>query len=187
MDDYQLMRATRPLRAFVDDLSTWWLRRSRERIKSDNEFERMDALKTLGEVLEELSKLMAPFTPFLADKVYQDIGGKKTSVHLEAWPKAEENLINERLVADMMWLRALASRAHELRAEAKLAVRQTLASLTVTVKDEEEAQRLTRQGDLLGLLRDEVNVEEVRVVGGALEEGQTYQDYLGTLRKPPLE
>lgn len=186
MDDYQMMRATRPLRAFVDDLSTWWLRRSRERIKSDNEFERMDALKTLGEVLEELSKLMAPFTPFLADKVYQDVGGKKTSVHLESWAKAEENLINERLSADMTWLRAVASRAHELRAEAKLAVRQTLASLVVTVKEEEEAQRLTRQGDLLGLLRDEVNVEEVRVVGGALEDGQMYRADLDTVITPAL-
>lgn len=186
MDDYQIMRATRPLRSFVDDLSTWWLRRSRERIKSDNEFERMDALKTLGEVLEELSKLMAPFTPFLADKVYQDVGGKKTSVHLESWAKAEENLINERLSADMTWLRGVASRAHELRAEAKLAVRQTLASLVVTVKEDEEAQRLTRQGDLLGLLRDEVNVEEVRVVSGALEEGQVYRADLDTVITPAL-
>jgi isoleucyl-tRNA synthetase len=186
MDGYELMRASRPLRGFVDDLSTWWLRRSRDRIKSDNEFERMDALKTLREVLEELVKLMAPFTPFLADKVYQDIGGKKMSVHLESWPKLEENLLNERLALDMAWVRNVASRAHELRAEAKLAVRQTLASVIVTVREAEEAQRLMRQTDLLSLLRDEVNVEEVRVVNGVLEGADVFQVQLDMVITPAL-
>ncbi len=186
MDGYEFMRAMRPIRGFVDDLSTWWLRRSRDRLKSDNEFERMDALRTLREVLEELVKVMAPFTPFLAEKVYQDIGGKKTSVHLETWPKIEENLINDRLTEDMSWLRAVASRAHEVRAGAKMAVRQTLASLTVTMRDADEAARLMRQSDLLVLLREEVNVEEVRVVSGELPEGEPWMAVLDMVITPEL-
>lgn len=186
MDSYELARATRPLRAFVDDLSTWWLRRSRDRLKSENEFEKTDALRTLREVLEEVAKLMAPFTPFIAEKIYQDIGGKKTSVHLERWPKVEAKLIDERLTADMNWVRAVASRTHELRAEAKIPVRQTLASLTIAIASAEEAARLTRQGDLLGLLREEVNVEDVRVVAGALAEGELWQATLDTIITPEL-
>lgn len=186
MDAYELMRATRPLRDFVDDLSTWWLRRSRERLKSDNEFERLDAIRTLREVLEELAKLMAPFTPFIAEKIYLDIGGQKTSVHLERWPKAEERLLDDRLTADMAWVRSVASRAHELRAEAKLPVRQTLSSLTVVFRDGEEAARLARQNDLLTLLRDEVNVEQVHVVSGEVQEGAPWQAALDTVITPAL-
>jgi isoleucyl-tRNA synthetase len=186
MDAYEVMRATRPLREFVDDLSTWWLRRSRERIKSDNEFEKLDALRTLREVLEELAKLMAPFTPFLADKVYQDIGGQKTSVHLERWSKVETRLLDPRLGSDMAWVRTVASRTHELRAEAKIPVRQTLASLTVAMRDGDEAHRLTQQGDLLAILRDEINVEEVKVVVGAADSADAWQATLDTVITPEL-
>lgn len=186
MNGYELMRATRPLRLFVDDLSTWWLRRSRERLKSENEFEKTDALRTLREVLEELAKLMAPFTPFIAEKIYQDIGGKKMSVHLERWPKVEANIIDERLTTDMAWLRAVASRTHELRAEVKIPVRQTLASLTVTLASAEEAARLTRQSDFLALLREEVNVEDVRITAGSLAEGDPWRAELDTVITPEL-
>lgn len=186
MDGYELMRATRPLRTFVDDLSTWWLRRSRERLKSENEFERSDALRTLREVLEELSKLMAPFTPFIADKIYQDIGGQKMSVHLERWPKTEDNLRDERLTNDMAWVRTVASRVHELRAQAGLPVRQTLASIKVSLRDAEEAVRLSRQSDLLALLRDEVNVEEVRVDAAASESTEPWSVVLDTVITPAL-
>jgi hypothetical protein len=86
----------------------------------------------------------------------------------------------------MAWVRNVASRAHELRAEAKLAVRQTLASVIVTVREAEEAQRLMRQTDLLSLLRDEVNVEEVRVVNGVLEGADVFQVQLDMVITPAL-
>ncbi len=165
MDHYELARATRPLRGFVDDLSTWWLRRSRDRLKSDNAFERMDALRTLREVLEETAKMMAPFTPFIAEKIYLDIGGAKTSVHLEKWSKPQSRLLDDRLTGDMQWVREVCSKAHEARAAAKIPVRQVLARLTVQCKDAAEASRLSRQADLLHLIRDEVNVEGVTVEG----------------------
>ena len=103
MDRYELARATRPIRGFIDDLSTWWLRRSRERLKSDNAFEQADALKTLREVLEEFSKIIAPFMPFIAERIYSDIGGQKASVHLEKWSKVETRTLDERLLMDMQW------------------------------------------------------------------------------------
>ncbi len=186
MNAYELMRATRPLRDFVDDLSTWWLRRSRERIKAENEFEKVDALRTLREVLEELAKLMAPFTPFLAEKIYQDIGGQKMSVHLERWPKTEARFIDPRLTSDMAWVRAVASRTHELRTEAKLAVRQVLASLTISLRESAEVSRLMQQKDLLALLREEVNVEEIRVVVGTFEGEVSWQAALDTVITPAL-
>ncbi|MDO8583821.1 MAG: isoleucine--tRNA ligase [bacterium] len=161
MDHYDLGKAARPLREFVDDLSTWWLRRSRDRLKSDNEFERMDALKTLREILEETAKVFAPFTPFIAEKIYQDIGGQKASVHLEKWPDVNERSLDDHLLQDMKWVREVCSKGHEERAAAKIPVRQALASVNIVLKDTKEAQRLQHQADLLQLIREELNVESV--------------------------
>jgi isoleucyl-tRNA synthetase len=170
MDVYELAKAARPLRALVEDLSTWWLRRSRDRIKSENAYERLDALKTLLEVLLELSKMLAPFTPFLAEKVYLDIGGKMASVHLEKWSKVDARLIDQRLLSDMKWAREAVSRGHELRAASKIAVRQALAAAIVRLSDAGEATRLSGQADLIQLMAEELNVEAVRIEHAA---GQT--------------
>ncbi len=163
MDAYELARAARPLRGLIEDLSTWWLRRSRDRMKSENAFNRADALRTLYEVLLETAKMFAPFTPFIAEKVYLDIGGKLSSVHLEKWSKSDARLIDTRLLADMQLVRGVASKGHEQRSLSKIPVRQALAAAVVHVKDAEEAARLMHQTDLLQLLADELNVELVRI------------------------
>ncbi len=165
MDAYELVKATRPLRAFVDDLSTWWLRRSRDRLKSENVYERLDALKTLREVLEIFTKLCAPFIPFLAEKVYQEMSCAKASVHLDAWPKAETRLQDTGLEQDMRWIRDVASAAHELRVKQALPIRQTLASLTISFVHPEELERSQKKTMLLEVLRDELNVEKVLLQG----------------------
>ena len=186
IEGYQIARAARPLREFVDDLSTWWLRRSRERMKSDHEYERMDALRTLKEVLIELSKLMAPFTPFIAEKIYLDLGGMKASVHLESWPKDQERMVDERLMQDMVWVRAVVSRGHEMRTVAKIPVRQALANITVTFKSDEERMRLSTQRDLMQIMKDELNVEEIVLEHRAtLEEDWTAA--LDTVITPALK
>ncbi len=163
MDAYDLARAARPLRPLVEDLSTWWLRRSRDRMKSENPFNRADALRTLYEVLLEITKMLAPFTPFIAEKVYLDIDGKLSSVHLEKWSKSDARLIDTRLLSDMTLVRGVASKGHEQRSMSKIPVRQALAAAIVYLKDAEEAARLMRQSDLLQLLGEELNVEAVRV------------------------
>ncbi len=169
MDGYQLAVAARPLKAFVDDLSTWWLRRSRERFKSEHEYERMDALRTLKEVLEEFSKVIAPFMPFIAERIYLDIGGQKSSVHLETWPKVQDRYINEKLMQDMDWVRQMVSKGQEARNVSKIPVRQALASVTLSVRSAEELARLVHQADLLGLVRDELNVEAVQLTQAPAE------------------
>src|SRR5690606_36486374 len=71
LDIYEIDRAARPLAVFIDDLSTWYLRRSRDRFKSDDSTDEMQVRKTLRYVLREFTKLMAPFMPFIAEYIYQ--------------------------------------------------------------------------------------------------------------------
>lgn len=175
LEGYELSRAIRPIRGFIDDLSTWWLRRSRDRMKGSDPDDRLDALKTLREVLLDLSTLLAPAAPFLSDRMYLDLGGAKSSVHLERWPKSDARLIDERLLADMQWVRTAAAAGQEQRAITKMPVRQALASATVFVRDAKEAARLAERTDILALLRDELNVEEIRTVHG----GKTEPDAAG--------
>ncbi|MDD5437634.1 MAG: isoleucine--tRNA ligase [Patescibacteria group bacterium] len=164
MDNYDLANALRPLRPFVDDFSTWWLRRSRERMKQvEDPDDVLDALRTLREVLLVLSRLMAPFAPFFAERLYQDLEGEKMSVHLDRWPKFDERAMDERLEKDMVWVRDVVTAGLEARVQAKLPVRQALASIKINLKAPAELKRLSVKTDLLGLIRDELNVEQVKL------------------------
>lgn len=186
MDHYELAKAARPIREFVDELSTWWLRRSRDRLKSDNAYERMDALRTLREILEELSKVIAPFMPFIADKMYLNVGGSKASVHLEKWPKADRRTIDERLLADMQWVRDVVSKGHEQRVNSKIAVRQALASVQIRFTDATQSERLKKQGDLLQLIKEELNVEAVVLEGHPELSNEAWTVTLDTRMTPEL-
>jgi isoleucyl-tRNA synthetase len=187
MERYDLVGAIRPLRVWVNDLSTWWLRRSRERMKGENAYEKLDALRTLREALLETSLLFAPFAPFFAEKLYQDMSGSKMSVHLDRWPKGDERLIDEQLIQDMEWLRAVTAAAHEARAVAKLPVRQALAALTVGLRNASDAARLSQRNDLLALLRDEVNVERVVLNGGVETGTEAWAVEFDTVLTPELK
>ena len=187
MDVYDLPNATRPIRSWIDDLSTWWLRRSRERMKGDNEFEKMDALKTLKEALLETSRVLAPFAPFFADKLYQDIGGPKMSVHLDLWPSVDARAIDDQLLADMKWVREVCAGGHEQRALTKMAVRQALASVTVRMRDASEAERLSTKADLLRMVADELNVEHVALTSGATVESRPFDVELDIVLTPELK
>lgn len=152
---YQIDKAARPLMGFVDDLSTWYTRRSRDRFKSDNREDRMNALVTTRHVLLEFSKIMAPFTPFYAEHLF---GKVKTladveSVHLVSWPKAET--IDASVLKDMEETRKLVTLALQERAKANIKVRQPLSKLTL------KNSRL--QKTYIDLIKDEVNVKEVVV------------------------
>lgn len=151
LENYELDRATRPIADFVDDFSTWYVRRSRDRFRAEDS--RREAVETLSFVLLELSKLMAPFTPFLAERIYQELNfvGKKESVHLENWPVAGE--VDQKIIEDMKIVRQITSKALEARARAGVKVRQPLGKLIL--KDE----NLKYLEDLLKIIKDEVNVE----------------------------
>lgn len=155
LDSYDTVRATREIGDFVNDLSTWYIRRSRGR-KDEGFF------VTLYYSLIELSKIIAPFMPFLAEKIYQNLhspGGYEESVHLTDWPETRK-LTKEQteLLRQMEKVREVVEQAHSLRAEAGIKLRQPLASLTMARSDKKDWPEA-----LIAILKDEVNVTEITV------------------------
>ena len=116
-----------------------------------DEKDKQSAVETLGYTLFTLSKLMAPFTPFVADELYRRLGGEKESVHLEGWPKAGK--ADEKVIKEMEEVRKIVELALAKRDEAGIKVRQPLSKLTVT------GHKLSEE--LADLIKDEVNVKEV--------------------------
>ena len=154
LDAYDTVRATRAIQEYVDDLSTWYLRRSRKR-KDAGFFETMRAS------LLTTSRVLAPFMPFLAEALYLELAGVDSagSVHLGDWPKAEFSLDakgRKELLEGMAGIRSLASLGLAARAQAKIKVRQPLGKLVVR-----GAQAALRDERLLAILRSEVNVKEI--------------------------
>ena len=156
MEKYELDRATRPIAVFTDDFSTWYLRRSRNRFKGDDQNDKQQALETTAFIFFELSKIMAPFMPFFAEELYQQVkraqAGSVESVHLEQWPTADE--IDEDVLVDMHEVRSVVSSVLELRDEAGIKARQPLKKLRVKNK------KFEGRDELLALIQDEVNVKE---------------------------
>jgi isoleucyl-tRNA synthetase len=156
LEKYELDRAAKPFMLFVDDLSTWYLRRSRDRFKGDNAEDKQNALYTLNLVLKETAKLLAPFMPFLAEDIYQKLQPQKESVHLESWPAFVSP--DTKVIEDMAEVRRIVSLGLEARAKANIKVRQPLASFTVE-------KELTPE--YMEIVKDELNVKEI-VFGSAL-------------------
>lgn len=154
MENYELWRAVRPLVPFIADLSNWYLRRSRDRFKGEDEADRAAAIETLSTVLVVFAKIIAPFAPFFAEHMYQQLKGyglvSLDSVHLELWPEAVTKL-DEALLTNMEQARRVIELGHALRSEQKLKVRQPLA--TVWVKGVHVADELQE------LVIDELNVK----------------------------
>ena len=165
LESYELDKAARPIEDFVDDLSTWYLRRSRDRFRGDDATDKQAALATTRVVLLGLAKSVAPFMPFLAEEVYKRAGGKLESVHLEDWPEANMEA-EESVFTGMEFVRSIASMALMQRMENKIPVRQPLPRLTV--KHNGKAPDFWNAG-LEHILKDEVNVKEI-VFGGSLGE-----------------
>ncbi|MFQ5540972.1 MAG: class I tRNA ligase family protein [Candidatus Paceibacteria bacterium] len=155
LDAYQVDKAARPLADFVDDLSTWYVRRSRERLKGTDEEDKKAALKTMRWVLRKYAKLAAPFTPFIAEWLWQKVrrAADEESVHLAAWCTVRD--FDEKVLKDMAITRDIVSSAFELRAAAGIKVRQPLKKLTVN------NEQLAGKPELQELIKDEVNVKEI--------------------------
>ena len=153
LDNYEVMYATREFAPFIEDLSTWYIRRSRDRISTGDN----DSLNTLYISLETLSRLLAPFMPLFADELYLGMtaGSKKQSVHLESFPQVTVlNIeLDEKLIASMQKLREVASVGNALRKENNIAVKQPLKILYVSCE---------LDNTLLSILKEELNVKEVQ-------------------------
>lgn len=196
LDTHELDKATRPIMPFIDDLSTWYLRRSRDRFKhqennsssaslrdpSDSSSykhttllsdtprlvsevssldatlqDRENAIATTGWMLLQLSRLIAPFMPFLAEEIYQRLSceDKKESVHLETWPEMSVGLST--VLEDMDIARQIVEVALAQRAQSGIKVRQPLAELSFHL----QAKRRPLSADFLEIIKDEVNVKQV--------------------------
>ena len=153
MARYDIPNALKPVLPLIDDASNWYVRRSRKRFwKSDNDADKAAAYRTLHYVLVQLSLIMAPFTPFLAEELYRQLTGGE-SVHLLDWP--ETGHINELLIDDMSLAREVITEGLAQRAQAGIKVRQPL--LAVNVYDPK--QRLT--GEFKAIIAEELNVKQV--------------------------
>jgi isoleucyl-tRNA synthetase len=158
MKQYDVVRASRPIADFINELSTWYLRRSRERFKahsaSSGQAGDVAGINTLGYVLLEFSKLVAPFIPFTAEEIYKQVGGEKESVHLEDWPKVEKKLIDEDLLSQMDLARQIVEKGLAARSEAGVKIRQPLASYTTSL-----TKKLDKE--LIAIVQDELNVKKL--------------------------
>jgi len=164
MDSYDTVRAVRAMREFVADLSQWYIRRSRDRFKSEDGVDRAAAITTTRTVLDVLSRLIAPVAPFLAESVYRGVGGTAESVHLDVWPEVEPLSVEAKtLSTDMAEVRRLASLALEARQRTGIKVRQPLAMVTF------RSTLLEGKGAYADILADELNVKRV-VFDGAIPE-----------------
>ncbi|OGM99610.1 MAG: hypothetical protein A2817_00355 [Candidatus Yanofskybacteria bacterium RIFCSPHIGHO2_01_FULL_39_8b] len=167
LDKYDPTNAARAIEKFVvEDLSNWWLRRSRKR---------KEALELLRFLLLELAKLLAPFTPFLAEDVYRRLtndqrpttNDKKESIHLHDWPKVNKKLINKKLEEEMEEVRDIVTAGLALRKEKQIKVRQPLASLKLKISAKDGSapggknEKLKIKEELLNLAKEELNVKEV--------------------------
>ena len=148
--NYELDKATRPVTDFIDDLSVWYLRRSRDRLKSSDTVDAQLALGTLRHVLLELSKVMAPVMPFFAEQVFQGVKAQNDaeSVHLANWPKA--GAVDTSLLEEMKSTRDVVSAILEARVKAQIKVRQPIANVQGTELSDELKQ----------VVLDEVNAKE---------------------------
>ncbi|MBI5230456.1 MAG: isoleucine--tRNA ligase [Candidatus Magasanikbacteria bacterium] len=172
MESYDVVHAYRPLEGFVNDMSTWYIRRSRDRFKGSDTEDKAHALATLRYVLVELSKAMAPVMPFFADEIYQKFSGTpRDSVHLEEWPEPQLDLINEEVLADMAYARAIVELGLAARAEAKIKVRQPLLYIQYEGKPLSEA--------LEKIIADELNVESA----GRVERVKEAADHVVKMEK----
>ena len=157
MDNYDLQRSVRPFVAFVEDLTNWYIRRSRRRFwKSQNDGDKLNAYRTLRYVLVQLCKVAAPFTPFIAEEIYRNLkgAGDPESVHLCDFPTANAGARDLALERDMAAVQTIVKLGRQLRVDNNLKVRQPLAKIRV-------AGANTRLDDLI---LDELNIKEVEYV-----------------------
>ena len=167
LEGYDTQRAGKLLSAFVDDLSNWYVRRSRRRFWQGDKA----ALRTLHEVLETVTRLMAPITPFITERVWQDLiapvtPGAPESVHLASWPETDLGAIDPELSRQMVLVRRLVELGRATRAESGVKTRQPLSRALIAASGFETLDR-----ELHAQITEELNVSSLASlseVGGSL-------------------
>ncbi len=163
MDGYNPTSATRKIEIFVDNLSNWYVRRNRRRFwKSENDADKLAAYTTLHQCLVTLSQLLAPFVPFIAEELYQNLFRSvnpeaRESVHLTDFPIVDEAKINNKLNSDVELAMKISSLGRAARAKAGIKVRQPLAKAMVRVETKEEKKALE---NLANEIMEEINIKQ---------------------------
>ncbi len=160
LDNYDIWRATQEISKFLDDLNNWYIRLSRRRFwKSENDSDKMEAYDTLWFVLISFSKILAPFIPFTAEKIYQSIKNQdgKESVHLEDWPDVPKKFFNQLLESNISLNRDLVSFGLSARASSGVKLRQPLAKATFVVGDQKNF--VSEE-----ILKNELNVKSIEFI-----------------------
>ncbi len=171
LEQYDATGTCRAIQQFVDDLSNWYVRRSRRRFwKSESDRDKLAAYHTLYEALVTVTKLLAPFTPFVAEELYQNLvrevdAGAPESVHLCAWPVADEQAIDAGASFDMAAARRVVELGRAARNAAAVKTRQPLAEVVVALP---EAERRAVEA-LRDVVLDELNVKALRCVADESE------------------
>ena len=160
IEDYELTKAARAISDFVvNNLSNWYVRLNRSRFWDGD----LAANQTLYQSLKTVAMLMAPIAPFYADMLYRDLTGSDTSVHLAAYPKADEAAIDSNLEKRMAIAQQITSMVLSLRRKKNLKVKQPLTAIMIPVLDEAQKQDIEAVADLI---MSEVNVKGINYVGG---------------------
>lgn len=175
MDEYDHMKSVRAIQAFItEDLSNWYIRRARRRFwQSEMDDSKKSVYLTTYEMLLGLSKIMAPFTPFISEDMYLKLtrGSALESVHLENYPVPDKTLLEEDIERRMDIVRSIVSIGRELREKTKIKVRRPLKKIIVDKSVESIIS------DLLELIKEELNVK-------AIEFADTRDDYMKSILKP---
>ncbi len=166
MDDYEPTRAAREIERFADDLSNWYVRRSRRRFwKEGKSLDKTAAYQTLYECLVNLSKLSSPIAPYISEWLYRNLntvtGFEEESVHLTFYPTVEETAIDKELEFRMQMARTISSIVLRIRNKINLNVRQPLRKIIVPVNNEEEQLAID---SVKNIILDEVNVKVIEYV-----------------------
>jgi isoleucyl-tRNA synthetase len=170
MDNYDVVSASRPLMAFAKDFSTWYLRLSRDRLRTSQESQAV-----LGYALRKYCLLMAPFAPFMSEHIYQNLPGSLDSVHLELWPESNKEFISPELEKQMEIVKQIVEKGHAARKTANIRLRQPLASLSLTTSR-------VISSDLQEIIKEELNIKEIRS-----SQGEELTVTLDTSLTPELE
>jgi len=162
MKNYEVVRAARPVILFANDLSNWYIRRSRRRFQHpDDKKDTESANAVLAYVILKLSKAISIFTPFIAEELYQKVRNfdkeKKISVHLCDYPHANKKFINKKIDDKMSEVRNIAALGLKIRNEAGIKIRQPLALLKIRNFKSE----ILKNKELLELIKDELNIKEI--------------------------
>ncbi len=167
LEFYDSVRPSAAIQDFLDDLSNWYLRRSRERVwKSETDNDKIGAYLTLYECLTTLITLMAPFTPFLTEELYQNLvrsvdDKAPASIHLSDWPQVREDLLDRQLMTETRLVMRVVSLGRTAREKAQIKVRQPLNALYVRVANEADQEALMR---LSNQVLEELNIKELRLM-----------------------